>query len=60
VVRCRHELCQGWVAEDGIAGQRDVGDVEVEAFRPVVVPGTEGDGQANLPDARCRTLCYLE
>jgi hypothetical protein len=60
VMRCRHESCQGWVAKDGIVRQRDVGDVEVEAFCPVVVPGAEGDGQANLPDGLCRTLCYSE
>jgi hypothetical protein len=52
VVCCRHELGQGWVAEDGVVGQRDVGDVQVKAFCPVVVPSVEGDGQANLSDGR--------
>jgi hypothetical protein len=37
VVCCRYELGQGWVVEDGIVGQRDVGDVKVEAFRSVDV-----------------------
>jgi hypothetical protein len=36
--------CQGWITKDGIVWQRDVGDVEVEAFCPLVVPGAEGDG----------------
>jgi hypothetical protein len=52
VVRCRHELDQGWVAKDGVVGQHDVGNVEVEGFCPVVVPNAEGDGNANLPDRR--------
>jgi hypothetical protein len=37
MMHCCHEPCQGWVAEDGIVWQRDVGDVKVEAFCPVVV-----------------------
>jgi hypothetical protein len=60
VVRCHHELCQGWVDKDGVVRQRDVGDVEVEAFRPIVVPGAKGDRQADLPNGHCRTLCYSE
>jgi hypothetical protein len=60
MMRCRRESCQGWIAQDGVVRQRDVGDIEVEAFCPVVVPGTEGDEQAYLPDGHCRTLCYLE
>jgi hypothetical protein len=44
VMRCRHESCQGWVAEDGILRQCNVGNVKVEAFYPVVVPGAKGDG----------------
>jgi hypothetical protein len=50
VVHCYHEPCQGWVAEDGIVRQRDVGNIKVEAFCPVVLLSAEGDGQANLSD----------
>jgi hypothetical protein len=49
MVRCRHELGQGWVVEDSILRQHVVGNIEVEAFCPIVVPSAEGDGQANLP-----------
>jgi hypothetical protein len=56
MMRCCHEPCQGWIAKDGIVWQRNVGDVEVEAFCPVVVPGAEGDRQAYLPNWRCRPL----
>jgi hypothetical protein len=60
MVRCCHKLCQGWVAENGIVWQRNVGDVEVEAFCPVVVPGAKGYGQAYLPNWRCRPFGYPE
>jgi hypothetical protein len=32
MMRCCHKPCQGWVAENGIVWQRNVGDVEVEAL----------------------------
>jgi hypothetical protein len=60
MMRCCHEPCQGWIAEDGIVWQRDLGDVEVEAFCPVVVPGAEGARQAYLPNWRCRPCGYPE
>ena len=46
----RHELGQGWVPEDCIIWQADVGDVEVDELGMVVVALSEGDGKADLPD----------
>ena len=46
----RHELGQGWVPEDRIIWQADVGDVEVDELGAVVVALSEGDGKADLPD----------
>jgi hypothetical protein len=60
MVRCCHEPCQGWVAEDVIVRQRDVSDIEVEAFCPVVVSGAEGDGKVYLPNWRSRPFGYPE
>ena len=44
-----HELGQGWVPEDGVVWQTDVGDVEVDELGAVVVALPEGDWKANLP-----------
>ena len=49
VVGHRHELGQGWVPEDGVIRQTDVGDVEVDELGAVVVALPEGDWKANLP-----------
>ena len=45
-----HELCQGWVPEDGIVWQANVGDVEVNELGAVVVALPKGDRKANLPN----------
>ena len=47
--RC-HELGQGWIPEDGIVWQVDVGDVEVDELSAVVVACPEGDREADLPN----------
>ena len=44
-----HELGQGWVPEDGVVWQTDVGDVEVDELGAVVVALSEGDREADLP-----------
>ena len=44
-----HELGQGWIPEDGIVWQANVGDVEVNELGAVVVALPEGDWKANLP-----------
>ena len=44
-----HELGQGWVPEDGVVWQADVGDVEVDELGAVVVAPAEGDRKADLP-----------
>ena len=45
----RHELGQGWVPEDRIAWQVDLGDVKVDELDAVVVAFSEGDREADLP-----------
>ncbi len=45
----RHELGQGWVPEDRIVWQADIGDVEVDELGAVVVAFSEGDREADLP-----------
>ena len=45
----RHELGQGWVPEDRIVWQANVGDVEVNELGAVVVTLPKGDRKANLP-----------
>ena len=49
MVRDRHELGQGWIPEDGIVWQADVGDVEVDERGVVVVVLSEADREADLP-----------
>ena len=44
-----HELGQGWVPEDGIVWQANVGDVEVNELGAVVVALPEGNRKADLP-----------
>ena len=46
----RHELGQGWIPEDGVVWQVDVGDVEVDELGAAVVVFSEGNGEADLPD----------
>ena len=49
VVGHRHELGQGWILEDGIVRQVDMGDVKVDELGAVVVALSEGDREADLP-----------
>ena len=49
MVSHRYKLVQGWIPEDGIVWQADVGDVEVDELCAVVVALSEGDWTANLP-----------
>ena len=51
-----HELGQGWVPEDGIVRQANVGDVEVNELGAVVVALPEGDWKAHLPNWNNRTI----
>ena len=51
-----HELGQGWVPEDGVVWQTDVGDVEVDELGAVVVVLSEGDWKANLPYGNSGTI----
>ena len=44
-----HELGHGWVPEDGIVWQANVGDVEVNEFGAVVVALPKGDWKEDLP-----------
>ena len=44
-----HELGQGWVPEDGIVWQANVGNVEVNELGAVVVALPKGDQKAKLP-----------
>ena len=49
MVRDRHELGQGWIPEDGIVWQTNVGDVEVDELGAVVFAFSEGDREVDLP-----------
>jgi hypothetical protein len=49
VMHCCHESCQGWVANDGVVRQRDVGDVKLEALCTVVVPVPKVTGRRTCP-----------
>ena len=44
-----HELGQGWVPEDGIVWQANVGNVKVDELGTVVLALSESDREANLP-----------
>ena len=52
----RHELVQGWIPEDGIVWQTNVGDVEVNKLGVVVVALSKGDRKANLPYRNSGTI----
>ena len=52
----RHELCQGWIPEDGVIRQADVRDVEVDELGAVFVAFSEGDWEADLPDRNGGTI----
>ena len=49
MVSYRHELGRGWIPEDGIVWQENVGNVEVDELGVVVLALSEGDKKANLP-----------
>ena len=49
MVSHRHKLGQGWISKDGVVGQANVGDVEVDELSLVVFALSEGDGEADLP-----------
>ena len=51
-----HALGQGWVPEDGIVWQANVGNVEVDELDAVVVALPEGDRKANLPNWNSGTI----
>ena len=44
-----HELGQGWVPENGVVWQTDVGGIEVDELGAVIVALPEGDWKVNLP-----------
>ena len=48
-----HELSQGWIPEDGIVCQANVGNIKVDELSTLVVALSEGDQEADLTD-RCR------
>ena len=45
----RHELGEGGVAEDGVVGQADVRDVEVDQLGAVIGLRAKGDRESHLP-----------
>src|SRR4051812_15257226 len=47
-VRRGHELGQRWIAEDGVVGEADWGDVEVDQLRAEVVVGAESHWEPDL------------
>ena len=49
MVSYRHGLGQGWIPEDGIVWQANVGNAEVDEFGTVVLALSESDREANLP-----------
>ena len=51
-----HELGQGWVPEDGIVWQANVGDVEVDELSTIVFALSEGDREEDLPYRGGRTI----
>ena len=44
-----HELGQGWIPEDRIVWQANVGNVEINELGTIVLALPEGDKEANLP-----------
>ena len=44
-----HELGQGWIPEDGIVWQANVGNIKVDELGTVVVALPESDREADLP-----------
>ena len=54
----RHELGEGGVAEDGVVGQADVRDVEVDQLGAVVVLRSKGDYEPHLSQLGSESLCH--
>lgn len=51
-----HEFGQGWVPEDGIIWQANMGDAKVNELGAVVVALPKGDRKANLPNRNGGTI----
>ena len=49
MVSHRHKLGQGQISKDGVVGQDNVGDVEVDELSAVVVTLPEGNRKVDLP-----------
>ena len=49
MMRDGHELREGGVAEDGVVGQANVRDVEVDELAAVVLLRAKGDSELDLP-----------
>ena len=58
VVGHRHELGEGGVAEDGVVGQADVRDIEVDQLGALVGLRAKGDREPHLPRRGCEALCH--
>ena len=58
VVGDRHELGEGGVAENGVVGQADVRDVEVDQLSAVVGLCAKGDCEPHLPQRSSESLCH--
>ena len=56
----RHELGQGWVPEDGVVWQENVGDVEVDELGAVIVACPEGDRERTCPIGTMEPSVTLE
>ena len=51
-----HKLGQDRISKDGVVGQANVGDVEVDELSAVVFALSEGDREADLPYRDGRTI----
>ena len=51
-----HKLGQGRISKDGVVGQENVGDVEVDELSAVVFALSEGDGEAAWKDGGGREM----
>ena len=58
MVRHRHELGEGGVDEDGIVGQADVHDVEIDQLSAVVGLRAKGDCEPHLSQRGSESLCH--
>ena len=56
MVSHRHKLGQGQISKDGVVGQDNVGDVEVDELSAVVFALSEGNREADLPYRGGRTI----